>query len=99
MQRDKEPPRDLSKVFASSRGEITIQPDRSGHYIFEFTQLSDVNYKKVALKGPSIDQVVHPPASADFVHNLRGTSGKKKINTCSGSLVDVDVEFKVPDPG
>ncbi|OCH96431.1 hypothetical protein OBBRIDRAFT_718237 [Obba rivulosa] len=98
MQRDKAPAKDLFKTFGGSRGEITIQPDHSGHYRFEFTHLSDVNYKRVELKGPSIDQIVHPPASADFVHNLRGTTGKKRINTCSGSLVDVDVELKGTGP-
>lgn len=84
-----------SKMFASSRGELTIQPDRSGHYVFQFVQISDANYKKVDLKGPSIDQVVHPPASADFVNSIHGGRGKKQINSCSGSLVDVDVELRV----
>lgn len=47
--------------------------------------MSDSNYKKVSLSGPSIDQVVHPPASADFAHNAGG----------SGDKVDVDVDLKV----
>ena len=94
-QKDKEAAREDVKVFPSSRGELTIQPERSGHYIFRFTQLSDANYKKVALNGPSIDQVVHPPASADFAHNRPGVRGRKKISSCTGDKVDVDVDLKV----
>ncbi|CCL98085.1 uncharacterized protein FIBRA_00079 [Fibroporia radiculosa] len=98
MQRDNEPSRELSKTFASSRGEITIQPERSGHYVFRFTQISDANYKKVNLKGPSIDQVVHPPASAEFSNSVPGGRGKKKINSCSGSQVDVDIDLRGTGP-
>lgn len=94
-QKDKEAAREDVKVFPSSRGELTIQPERSGHYIFRFTQLSDANYKKVALNGPSIDQVVHPPASADFAHNRPGVRGRKKISSCTGDKVDVEVDLKV----
>ncbi|KAI0785502.1 hypothetical protein BC629DRAFT_1593962 [Irpex lacteus] len=105
-QKDKSsPPREDVKVFPSSRGEFTIQPERSGHYIFRFTQLSDANYKKVPLDGPSIDQVVHPPASADFAHNVNvgrpgmgGRGGRKKISTCEGNKVDVEVDLKGTGP-
>lgn len=95
MQKDKEPAQEMTKTFATSRGELTIQPELSGHYTFSFTRLSDANYKRINLKGPSIDQVVHPPASADFVHNAHGARGRKKISSCSGSVVDVDVDLKV----
>ncbi|KAH9947096.1 hypothetical protein B0H21DRAFT_778726 [Amylocystis lapponica] len=98
MQRDSEPPRELVKSFTSSRGEFTIQPERSGHYVFKFVQLSDANYKKVALKGPSIDQVVHPPASAEFANSTPGGSAKKIINSCSGSMVDVDIDMRGTGP-
>lgn len=99
MQRDNEPARELVKTFATSRGELTIQPERSGHYTFTFLQLSDANYKKVALKGPSIDQVVHPPASADFAHHASsGGRSKRKINSCSGKTVDVDVDLRGTGP-
>ncbi|KAI0094325.1 hypothetical protein BDY19DRAFT_1079787 [Irpex rosettiformis] len=97
-QKDKETAREDVKVFPSSRGELTIQPERSGHYIFRFTQLSDANYKKVALNGPSIDQVVHAPASADFAHNRPGMRGRKKISSCSGDKVDVEVDLKGTGP-
>ncbi|CAL1694099.1 unnamed protein product [Somion occarium] len=99
MKKDNEPARDLVKTFATSRGDLTIQPERSGHYTFTFLQLSDANYKKVALKGPSIDQVVHPPASADFAR-LPGPGGraKRKISSCSGNTVDVNVELRGTGP-
>ncbi|KAI0720132.1 hypothetical protein C8Q72DRAFT_878186 [Fomitopsis betulina] len=98
MQRDKEPPKEISKSFTSSRGELTIQPERSGHYAFTFLHLSDANYKKVNLNGPSIDQVVHPPAHAEFSHRESVGRGKKKISSCSGSTVDVDVDLRGTGP-
>ncbi|KZT74944.1 hypothetical protein DAEQUDRAFT_659210 [Daedalea quercina L-15889] len=98
MQRDKEPHREISKSFTSSRGELTIQPERSGHYTFTFLYLSDANYKKVDLNGPSIDQVVHPPAFAEFSHREPVGRGKRKISSCSGNTVDVDVDFRGTGP-
>lgn len=94
VQRDKEAPRELSKTFTSSRGELTLQPERSGHYIFTFVQMSDANYKKVELKGPSIDQVIHPLAAADFASGKTG-GNKRMISSCEGSTVGVDVELRV----
>ena len=93
-RKDKEPAREFSKTFTGSRAEFTDQPEDSGHYTFTFTHLSDANYKRIELAGPSINQVVHPPASADFAHNVAGTRGRKKISSCSGSAVDVDVDLK-----
>ncbi|KAF5384775.1 hypothetical protein D9615_001264 [Tricholomella constricta] len=96
VQRDDEPPRELSKTFATSRGELTLQPDRSGHYKFTFTQLSDSNYRKVELKGPSIDQVIHPLAGADFV--LTQAGNKRRISSCDGDTVSVDVDLRGTGP-
>ncbi|TFK36998.1 hypothetical protein BDQ12DRAFT_234110 [Crucibulum laeve] len=98
MQRDNEPTREFSKTFATSRGEVTLQPDRSGHYTFTFTSLSDSNYRKVELEGPSIDQLIHPLASADFSENHGGPRTKRKISTCSGDTVDIDVDLKGTGP-
>ncbi|KAI0078871.1 hypothetical protein K474DRAFT_778657 [Panus rudis PR-1116 ss-1] len=99
MKRDDEPAREVAKTFTTSRGDITIQPERSGHYTFTFLRLSDANYKKVPLKGPSIDQVVHPPASADFIGaSSTGGRNKRRINSCSGSTVDVNVELRGTGP-
>jgi nucleoporin POM152 len=93
VQRDNEPPRELSKTFASSRGELTLQPERSGHYIFTFVQMSDTYYKKVQLNGPSIEQVVHPLAAADFVTGQTGN--RRTMSSCEGGLVEVDVDLRV----
>ncbi|KAG6817953.1 hypothetical protein H0H87_012421 [Tephrocybe sp. NHM501043] len=95
MQRDNETPRDLSKTFSTSRGELTLQPERSGHYKFTFTQMSDTHYKKVELKGPSIDQVIHPLAAADFV--TQG-SNRRRISSCDGDTVSVDVDLRGTGP-
>lgn len=93
VQRDNEPPRELSKTFASSRGELTLQPERSGHYIFTFVQMSDTFYKKVQLNGPSIEQVVHLLAAADFVTGHVGN--KRTMSSCEGGVVGVDVDLRV----
>ncbi|KAI6120638.1 hypothetical protein EDD16DRAFT_1692102 [Pisolithus croceorrhizus] len=77
-QRDNESPRDLVKTFTTSRGIITLQPEHSGHYYYTFLQLSDSNYKKIPLDGPSIDQIVHPLAAADFVPV---SAGRNKMGT------------------
>lgn len=96
-QRDTEPPRELSKTFSTSRGELTIQPDRSGHYNFQIYQVSDAIYKKIDLKGSAIELDVHPPPSADFVGNVHGARSKKSISSCSGSNVEVEIELRVSD--
>ncbi|KAG5647752.1 hypothetical protein DXG03_008475 [Asterophora parasitica] len=96
VQRDNEAPRELSKSFATSRGELTLQPERSGHYKFSFIHLSDAHYKKVELKGPSIDQVIHPLAAADFVTSHAGN--KRKISSCDGNTVSVDVDLRGTGP-
>ncbi|EEB90993.1 hypothetical protein MPER_10724 [Moniliophthora perniciosa FA553] len=98
-QKDSEPARELAKVFGTSRGEFTIQPEHSGHYTFTFTQISDANYKKVELKGPTIDQIIHPPASAEFANMDNYTGRKKKeISSCEGNLIDVDVDLRGSGP-
>jgi nucleoporin POM152 len=93
-QRNKEPVKELSRIYTTSRGELTLQPPHSGHYTYTFTSLSDAYYKSVPLNGPSIDQVVHPLAAASFV-NAVGSGAKRLINSCSGNLVDVEVELLV----
>ncbi|KAI0756262.1 hypothetical protein C8Q80DRAFT_1092612 [Daedaleopsis nitida] len=97
-QRDSEPAREVSKTFATPRGELTVQPDRSGHYSFKIHQISDANYKKIDLKSDAIELDVHPPPSADFAGNAHGGRGKKSISSCSGSNVNVDVELRGTAP-
>jgi nucleoporin POM152 len=72
---------------------MTLQPPQSGHYVYSFSHLSDANYNKVELKGPTIPQTVHPLASAIFA----GSSGRDRmtINSCSENSVDVDVSLTV----
>ena len=82
----------MSRTFQGSRGEITLQPESSGNYTYKFMSISDANYQRVKFDGPSIDQVVHPLASASFANMA---SGRKSINSCSGSTVDVDVDLRV----
>lgn len=67
---------------------------RSGSYTYTFLRLSDANYENVKLDGPIINQVVHPLAAADFVKSSQG-QGKQVLHSCSGSMVDIDVDLKV----
>lgn len=98
VQRDNEAPREYSKTFSGSRGELTLQPERSGHYVFTFISLSDVYYKKTELKGPSIEQIVHPLASADFADSHVAGKSKRAISSCSGDNVDIAVDLKGTGP-
>jgi len=95
MQRDKEQPREISKTFTSSRAELTLQPEKSGHYVFTFAAISDANYRKIELQGPSIDQMIHPVASAEFSDSHGHGRGKKIVSTCSGDTVDISVDLRV----
>ncbi|TFK30930.1 nucleoporin Pom152 [Coprinopsis marcescibilis] len=97
-QRDKEPPKELNRSFSSSRGEFPIQPERSGSYSFTFTALSDANYRRVALQGPSIDQIIRPRANADFAHSQTSGKNKREINSCAGEFIDVEVDLKGTGP-
>lgn len=88
--------KELSRSFQGSRGEVVLQPESSGSYTYTFSQLSDANYQRVAMNGPSINQLVHPLASANFVfHGSHGVGAKRTINSCSGNIVDVEVEMRV----
>jgi nucleoporin POM152 len=95
MRRDNEAAREISKTFTSSRAELTLQPDRSGHYVFAFSSISDANYRKVELQGPSIDQIIHPLASVDFSESHGPGRSKRIISTCSGDTVDIHVDLRV----
>ncbi|KAJ7110070.1 hypothetical protein C8R44DRAFT_271693 [Mycena epipterygia] len=93
VQRDAESPRELSRTFPTSRGELPIQPAQAGHYTFTFTHISDANYRRVELNGPSIDQAIHPLASAAFAGPQ-----KRMLSSCAGSLVDIDVDLRGTGP-
>lgn len=56
--------------------------------------MSDANYEDVKLDGPTINQVVHPLAAAEFVTSAQ-MYNKQVLHSCSGSMVDIGVELKV----
>ncbi|KAJ7161436.1 hypothetical protein C8R43DRAFT_1095699 [Mycena crocata] len=93
IQRDSESPREVAKTFPTSRGELPIQPAQAGHYTFSFVRISDANYRRVELNGPSIDQAIHPLASAAFAGPQ-----KRMLSSCAGNLVDIDVELRGTGP-
>ncbi|KAJ3563589.1 hypothetical protein NP233_g8846 [Leucocoprinus birnbaumii] len=94
-QLDNQPPVERSIQFDYSRGELTMKPEKSGRYIFTFVAISDHNYKRVPLDGPSIEQVVHPLATADFVGSA---SNIKSVSSCTGDTVPVDVDLRGTGP-
>ncbi|KAI5121322.1 hypothetical protein M0805_003789 [Coniferiporia weirii] len=99
QRRNSEPVEEMSRMFQGSRGEIILQPERSGNYTYTFVHLNDANYKRVKLDGPSINQIVHPLASASFVFNsASGVGSKRSINSCSGNVVDVEVDLRGHGP-
>lgn len=91
-------------VISGSRGEITLQPERSGSYAYKFTSLSDNNYKHVPLNAPVMKQTVHPLASASFVgtnpgaSGHRGAGGETTVQSCSGDTVAIPVSLKGTAP-
>ncbi|KAJ7103382.1 hypothetical protein B0H15DRAFT_874861 [Mycena belliarum] len=93
VQRDAESPREHSQTFPTSRGELSIQPPQAGHYTFAFAYISDANYRRVELNGPSIDQAIHPLASAAFAGPQ-----KRMLSSCAGSTVDIDVDLRGTGP-
>ncbi|KZP25170.1 hypothetical protein FIBSPDRAFT_950540 [Athelia psychrophila] len=56
-QRDNKPAREFHKTFPNSRSELMLQPERCSHYMHTFLSMSDSNYQKVELNGPSVDQI------------------------------------------
>lgn len=51
------------------RGQIELTPPKAGHYIYDFTEVSDSIYKGFQVQGDDliIEQDVKPSASANFV--------------------------------
>ncbi|KAL0951581.1 hypothetical protein HGRIS_008263 [Hohenbuehelia grisea] len=102
VQRDNERPEPRQQTFATARGEMSIQPDRSGHYVYRVVSLNDQYYKNIPV-GATYDQVVHPLATAGFVSDSstggRSPRGKGRIiNTCEGQTVSVDVDIRGTAP-
>lgn len=96
IKRDNEPMRDLSKTITTFRDELTLQPARSGKYVFAFFQISDANYKKVELHGPTIDQVIPQFVTADFVGGEIVAGSKRRLHkSCESGTVAIEVELKV----
>jgi nucleoporin POM152 len=56
------------ETYLGARGELTLQPNKSGTYTYSFDAISDEFYLQVPLTGPgrTVTQVVHPLASARF---------------------------------
>ncbi|KAG8796919.1 hypothetical protein FRC17_007911, partial [Serendipita sp. 399] len=88
-----------STLISGSRGEITLQPERSGSYVYKFISLSDRNYKNIPLNGPVISQTVHPLASATFAGTSSRASGRETtVQSCSGDVVEVPIGLKGTAP-
>jgi hypothetical protein len=82
--------------FRTSRGEILLQPEERGRYQYIFTRISDHFYKDVDIVGAEkIERTVRPLASATFVSPGALRKNPRKIISCGGDFVEVEVEFKV----
>ncbi|KAF8600877.1 hypothetical protein BDV93DRAFT_496344 [Ceratobasidium sp. AG-I] len=54
--------------YLGARGELKLQPNKSGTYTYSFDSISDAHYSRVPMEGAgrTVTQVVHPLASAKF---------------------------------
>lgn len=95
QKRNNEAFKEMSRIFQGSRGEIVLQPESSGNYTYTFTSLSDANYRRIKLDGPTIDQVVHPLAAANFATSGGSGTARRSVNSCSGNKVGVEIDLRV----
>ena len=56
----------LTHKIDGLRGQIDLQPDDAGDYVWKFTQISDRYYKAVNLPSTTFEMSVKPAASAHF---------------------------------
>ena len=96
VQREDELPQELSKTFNAPKGEMTLQPSRSGRYIFNFIRLGDAHYQRIELQGPKIEQSIPEAAMAVFTSGtITPGSNKRLLDSCDAGIVGVGVELKV----
>ena len=96
VQREDELPQELSKTFNAPKGEMTLQPSRSGRYIFNFIRLGDAHYQRIELQGPKIEQSIPEAAMAVFTSGtITPGSNKRLVDSCNAGIVGVGVELKV----
>lgn len=62
-----------------------------------FTAISDRHYQDIKLDEPPIQQTVHPLANVD-ISGLRDGLAKRKLYSCSGDTIDIDLEAKGNTP-
>lgn len=83
------------ETYLGARGELTLQPNKSGTYTYSFDAISDSFYSKVPLTGPgrAITQVVHPVASARFRDASADVCGNEE-----GREIEVGLELEGVGP-
>ncbi|KAF2717861.1 hypothetical protein K431DRAFT_315434 [Polychaeton citri CBS 116435] len=76
------------------RGQLELTPHTSGHYTYEFVEISDAVYSSYSLKSKRllIEQDVKPSASASFIN-----AGRKRI-ACIDSTASFDVSLQGEGP-
>ncbi|QRV80309.1 nucleoporin [Ceratobasidium sp. AG-Ba] len=82
-----------NEMYLGARGELNLQPNKSGTYTYSFDAISDKSYKRIPLTGPgrTVTQVVHPLASAKFT--------KASADVCGESReIDVGLEMQGVGP-
>ncbi|KEP54240.1 putative nucleoporin [Rhizoctonia solani 123E] len=78
--------------YLGARGELKLQPNKSGTYTYSFDAVSDAYYSEVPLTGPgrTVTQVVHPLASAKFTD--------ANVDTC-GESQEIEVALELSGVG
>lgn len=66
--------------YLGARGELKLQPNKSGTYTYSFDAISDAYYSELPITGSgrTVTQVVHPLASAKFTQANVDTCGESQ---------------------
>lgn len=94
-QKGRGQPQRRVKLAQYSRDEIVIQPEQPGTWEYVFEKLEDRYYSDVRIVGQTVQQVVHPLATA---HWRRGGGGTEVIWSCGGETVQAEVELRGAGP-
>jgi nucleoporin POM152 len=112
IKRSGQPARRQERVIERTREEFEFRPSTKGAVEYRFTGLADANYRDIHLNGPVFEQIVHPLASARFVHGSGSSSSthpgrrtpsssrdeKIIMRSCEGNRARADIALEGTGP-
>lgn len=79
-----------SLTVSGTRGELSVQPERSGRFSLEILDIDDANYRRIPVAGKkTVTADVRPLASASFVKS------EQELYSCQGDMVQAQVALVV----